>query len=105
MRIQQCYLSAMLNRRCTLNSSFKLGTAVGVAQSKHERENVPGFLPDSDLFAALRRLSLEAATFVGSWGGRHRQWQREVGLILGGERRQEAHLCTVYQTWKQEGIK
>lgn len=65
--------------------------------------NLPGFLPDPDFFAALWRLSLEAAAFVGSWGRRHRRRQGEVNLILGGEWRQEAHLAASHQTWKQEG--
>lgn len=69
-----------------------------VSSVQMHNKNVPGFLPDSDLFAALWRFPLEAATFVGSWGGRQQQGQGEVGLTLGGERRQEAHLCTVYHT-------
>jgi len=95
----------MLKRWRTLESSLKLATAKGRVQRKQERgvsqmrlgqeQNGPGFLPDSDLLAALRWLSLEAVTLVGPWGGRHQQRQGDLRLILGGGRRQEAHLCTV----------
>lgn len=62
--------------------------------------HVPDLLPDSDLLTALWRLSLEAAAFVEAWR-RGDQWWK-VSLILGGQRRQEAHLSAVYKIRRRQ---